>query len=123
MNRYEKANAAMWIDGYYDVRPVGDTPAAAFERAKAECLEHMRRALECTEAIDLEGFLDERFNPFSVDVAQVIVNLSGGVVQSVVATGPVKVHVIADGALTTHCVGRVDGSTAVAAHIAELTNR
>lgn len=59
MTQYEAQNAAMLIDGYFLPRPLEQT-APAFERAKAECLKHMRRSIECLEAMSIETFRNTR---------------------------------------------------------------
>lgn len=56
MNRYEKENAVMKIDGYFLM--VGPTvkPADEFERAKVECLVHLQRQIESIKELSFEDF-------------------------------------------------------------------
>lgn len=77
MTRYEKQNAAIRIDGYYDLRPheaALEKKTEAFERAKSETLKQMRDALVQTEALTLDDFFSGRRNASSRcgDVADAI---------------------------------------------------
>ena len=57
MNRYQIENAAYKIDGYYSPcpsKPGGN--AAEFERARQECIKHLRRQLADVESLTLEQF-------------------------------------------------------------------
>ena len=57
-NKYEIENAASKIDGYYSPSPTKPGgPGVEFERAKAECLVHLRRALACAEALTVDEFM------------------------------------------------------------------
>ncbi len=63
INRYDKQNAARWINGYYDPRPHESTlgkNAEAFARAKDETLRHMRNQLAQIEAMTFAEFSAER---------------------------------------------------------------
>jgi len=57
MNRYELQNAASKIEGYLVPRHP-ETADNAMERARAECLIHLRRQIECVEAITLPQIYD-----------------------------------------------------------------
>lgn len=59
MTQYEAQNAAWLIDGYLIPRN-NEKAEAAFERAKAECLKHMHRSIECLEAMSIETFRNTR---------------------------------------------------------------
>ena len=56
MNRYEKENAIMKVDGYFLM--IGPTvkPTEEFERAKAECLVHLQRQIDTIKALSFEDF-------------------------------------------------------------------
>jgi hypothetical protein len=50
------------IDGYYSQR-ANEPLDTTFVRAKAECLAHLRRQIECVECVSLEQFCTvRRFN-------------------------------------------------------------
>lgn len=59
MNEHERQNAVEKIDGYFFPRP-NEGGAAAFERAQAECLMHLRRQLANVEAVTLQQFREVR---------------------------------------------------------------
>jgi hypothetical protein len=59
MDQYELQNAVEKIDGYCVPRPL-EAVEPAFERAKAECLKHLRRQIECIEAITVQKFAEVR---------------------------------------------------------------
>jgi hypothetical protein len=59
LSQYEVQNAAALIDGYFIPRPLEQTESA-FERARAECLKHMRRTVECLEEMTVEKYRDAR---------------------------------------------------------------
>ena len=64
MTQYEQQNAAWKVDGYYQPTP-SRNDAASFELAKAECLKHLHRQIECIQSLTLEQFLYEKKRDFS----------------------------------------------------------
>ena len=58
LNQYELANAVERIDGYYLPRAL-HSHEECFNKAKAECVANMRKALEQTESITFEQFKRE----------------------------------------------------------------
>lgn len=56
MNRYEKENAVMKIDGYFLMIGVNAEPSVEFEKAKAECLLHLQRQIESIKELSFEEF-------------------------------------------------------------------
>jgi hypothetical protein len=59
MDRYQQQNAAHKIDGYFTPRLDEATPPA-FERAKQECLLHLREAMNQVEQLSVTQFMDAR---------------------------------------------------------------
>ncbi|AKM29293.1 hypothetical protein AB870_02830 [Pandoraea faecigallinarum] len=59
MNQYQQANAVRSIEGY-DLRISRETREAQFNAAKAECLMHLRKHVECVEAINFDAYLSVR---------------------------------------------------------------
>lgn len=60
MNRYEIQNAAFLVDGYFLPQPhEGTDKAAAFERAKGECVAALAAQIQNIEALKPEEFFDE----------------------------------------------------------------
>lgn len=55
LDRYQRHNAAMKIEGYFFPRPLEETEKA-FERARAEAVSHLRRQLEQVEQISFEQY-------------------------------------------------------------------
>lgn len=55
MNQYEQQNASERITGYF-IPMANETQEAAFDRAKAECLKHMRAAVEHVESVAFESW-------------------------------------------------------------------
>lgn len=60
MDRYQEANAAFRIDGYYSPPPLASAVPAAFEVARAECLSNMRADVERVERLSWEQFIRGR---------------------------------------------------------------
>lgn len=60
MDRYQEANAAFRIDGYYNPPPLASAVPAAFEAARAECLRNMRADVERVERLSWEQFIRGR---------------------------------------------------------------
>lgn len=56
MNRYEKENAVMRVDGYFLMLSSVIKPCEEFERAKKECLVHLQRQLETVQNLSFEDF-------------------------------------------------------------------
>lgn len=56
MDQYQQMNAVEKIEGYLIPRPNEELPAA-FERAKAECLKHLREQVGHVENITVEQFV------------------------------------------------------------------
>ena len=56
MNRYEKENAAMKVDGYFLMLSPVAKPNEEFERAKKECLVRPKRQLETVQNLSFEDF-------------------------------------------------------------------
>lgn len=56
MNRYEKENAVMKIDGYFLMIGVNAQPSSEFEKAKAECLVHLQRQMDTIKSLSFEEF-------------------------------------------------------------------
>jgi len=56
MNRYEKENAVMKVDGYFLMIGPTAKPSTEFERAKAECLVHLQRQIESIKELSFEDF-------------------------------------------------------------------
>lgn len=55
MDQYQKMNAIEKIEGYLLPQP-NETLPVAFERAKAECLTHLRAQIGHVESITAEQF-------------------------------------------------------------------
>lgn len=55
MNIHEIKNAADKVEGYL-LRHPADKDGEAFARAKAECMKHLRRQLECIEGLTREQY-------------------------------------------------------------------
>lgn len=55
MDQYQQMNAVEKIEGYLIPRP-GEEMPAAFERAKAECLRHLRDQVTHVESITVDQF-------------------------------------------------------------------
>lgn len=60
MDRYQEANAAFRIDGYYSPPPMASAVPAAFEAARTECLRNMRADVERVERLTWEQFIRGR---------------------------------------------------------------
>lgn len=60
MNKFEQHEAALKIDGYYLSISNTTNVVEQFERAKRECLYHLRQRLEHVEAMTLADFLVAR---------------------------------------------------------------
>jgi non-ribosomal peptide synthetase component F len=59
IDRYELQNTVDKVDGYFIRRPL-EAVEPAFVRAKAECLTHLRRQIECIEALTIDQFSEVR---------------------------------------------------------------
>lgn len=55
LDRYQRHNAAMKIEGYFFPRPL-EAAEKAFERARAEAVSNLRRQLEQVEQISFEQY-------------------------------------------------------------------
>jgi hypothetical protein len=62
LSRYELQNAVEKVAGYLIRRPL-EAFEPAFDRAKAECLSHLRRQIECVESLTALKFLNMRRRP------------------------------------------------------------
>ncbi len=56
MNRYEKENAVMKIDGYFLMIGSSTKPSVEFDKAKAECLLHLQRQMDSIKELSFEDF-------------------------------------------------------------------
>lgn len=56
LSRYEKENAVMKIDGYFLMLHPTTKPLDEFERAKDECLLHLKRQINTIESLSFEEF-------------------------------------------------------------------
>ena len=59
LDRYRKENAAMKIDGYFHIQ-CNEQPQSAFERAKAELIEVLKRDIQDCESMTLEKFQETK---------------------------------------------------------------
>lgn len=69
MNRYETEYAVDRIDGYFLPKPHESGKKGeidAFNRAKAECLLHLERQIECTKALSVEQFYQAKKRPLPI---------------------------------------------------------
>lgn len=55
LDRYQRHNAAMKIEGYFFPKPL-EAPEKAFERARAEAVDHLKRQLQQVESIDFAQY-------------------------------------------------------------------
>ena len=66
MGRYERKSAASKIDGYLPIREWKQAVSPELEKvesvelARAECLIHLRRQIECVESLTVEQFYAEK---------------------------------------------------------------
>lgn len=62
LDQYQLQNAVEKVAGYYLPRPsdVTDRHQRAFDRAKAECTEHLARQLEAVQSLTFEQFCAEK---------------------------------------------------------------
>lgn len=63
MNQYERQNAAQKIDGYYNPPRETDKITERFQKAKTECIAHLKNQLENVENMTVDDFIKFRRKP------------------------------------------------------------
>lgn len=55
LDRYQRHNAAMKVEGYYFPKPL-ESPESAFSRARAEAVTHLQRQLDQVKSLTIEEY-------------------------------------------------------------------